>query len=676
MHASASSLSLRRLCTSGWILALLILLPLRCSTATEVFSQPFNGTGTIHRSCFMDPDGSNWDEFAWDSFQLASAEAITEIHWRGGFSPAYNHSGGPVQEFEVALVANNLSLWEPDVVHPPLVRWFSGDNCGQTLVGTFGGTQLYDYHFTLPSPFQAAANTRYWIHITAYQNGVPDWGFAAASGGNGSHFRKQSEYMYQSVPGDFAFSLFTSAAPTALIVADVNPVNGGSVFGDGVYPLNASALLSATPASGFGFDRWTEAGSTVSHSANYMFTVTGDRDLVANFLPAWQVNTVSWPSMGGTTSGAGLYNAGASVTVEATPVPGYEFVQWLQWGSPASSTPVWTFQATAHVELEARFAQLPATATFDFDTGTPACFPSQIMPASQSHSGLTAFLSPWSGSWSIQNSFLGWVPSVFDGNFLYPSSFNCTLLIQFSQPLTDLGLCFMSGEVSSEFDTASLLRMTAYMDSPASPALASVSGRGDWMSGAYPEGRLELASAQPFNTVIVDVPSGQPYPVSNWFFLDNLIAQRWQAPPVMLTVTVIPAGAGTVEGAGVYSAGDTASLLASAAQGFIFSSWKEAGLEMGRQSALDLLMDGDRQLQAVFAPVLGISRDPLADPGLLDLGWAWPAEGFVLQQRSDSPPFAWSDVLLPVEVVNGRNRVQVPEELGVHVYRLAYVQAP
>ncbi|MCA9786745.1 MAG: hypothetical protein KC488_09345, partial [Candidatus Cloacimonetes bacterium] len=339
MHASASSLSLRRLCTSGWILALLILLPLRGSLATEVFSQPFNGTGTIHRSCFMDPDGSNWDEFAWDSFQLASAEAITEIHWRGGFSPAYNHSGGPVQEFEVALVANNLSLWEPDVVHPPLVRWFSGDNCGQTLVGTFGGTQLYDYHFTLPSPFQAAANTRYWIHITAYQNGVPDWGFAAASGGNGSHFRKQSEYMYQSVPGDFAFSLFTSAAPTALIVADVNPVNGGSVFGDGVYPLNASALLSATPASGFGFDRWTEAGSTVSHSANYTFTVTGDRDLVANFLPAWQVNTVSWPSMGGTTSGAGLYNAGASVTVEATPVPGYEFVQWLQWGSPASSTP-------------------------------------------------------------------------------------------------------------------------------------------------------------------------------------------------------------------------------------------------------------------------------------------------------------------------------------------------
>ena len=33
----------------------------------------------------------------------------------------------------------------------------------------------YAYQFALPDPFQAAAGTKYWLQIQAFQSGPPDW---------------------------------------------------------------------------------------------------------------------------------------------------------------------------------------------------------------------------------------------------------------------------------------------------------------------------------------------------------------------------------------------------------------------------------------------------------------------------------------------------------------------
>jgi hypothetical protein len=72
--------------------------------------------------------------------------------------------------------------------------------------------------------------------------------------------------------------------PAFEISAGVNPPSSGTVDGTGIYDLNATVELMASPAANFDFVNWTEDGNEVSVSADYSFTVTGNRNLTANFV--------------------------------------------------------------------------------------------------------------------------------------------------------------------------------------------------------------------------------------------------------------------------------------------------------------------------------------------------------------------------------------------------------
>lgn len=60
---------------------------------------------------------------------------------------------------------------------------------------------------------------------------------------------------------------------------------GGSVSGGGVFQIGSQVTVSATPASGYVFDRWIYNGTntTASTSAQYSFTLNEQTDLVAVF---------------------------------------------------------------------------------------------------------------------------------------------------------------------------------------------------------------------------------------------------------------------------------------------------------------------------------------------------------------------------------------------------------
>lgn len=75
------------------------------------------------------------------------------------------------------------------------------------------------------------------------------------------------------------------------------------------------------------------------------------------------IATSSSPSTGGSTSGANTYTNGASVTVSATPNAGFAFVNWTESGSSVSSSPSYTFTATANRALVANFVQTFVIAT-------------------------------------------------------------------------------------------------------------------------------------------------------------------------------------------------------------------------------------------------------------------------------------------------------------------------
>ena len=75
----------------------------------------------------------------------------------------------------------------------------------------------------------------------------------------------------------------TSQTPTYTIGVSANPLSSGTVTGSGTYEQGQSCTVCATAATGHIFQKWTESGIQVSTNANYTFTVTDNRSLVAHF---------------------------------------------------------------------------------------------------------------------------------------------------------------------------------------------------------------------------------------------------------------------------------------------------------------------------------------------------------------------------------------------------------
>ena len=158
--------------------------------------------------------------------------------------------------------------------------------------------------------------------IWTTQNGVVGRLFTAANGNSlflpAAGYRNNSSLTENGVAGDYlSSSLYTNIPNRAwefnfgennygissyghrqvglsaravrdlpMVTVSVNPPEGGTVSGGGTYEEGATCTLTATANAGYIFTNWTENGEVVSTEATYSFTVTGDRDLVANFVRA------------------------------------------------------------------------------------------------------------------------------------------------------------------------------------------------------------------------------------------------------------------------------------------------------------------------------------------------------------------------------------------------------
>ncbi len=107
--------------------------------------------------------------------------------------------------------------------------------------------------------------------------------------------------------------------PNYTITVSASPSNGGTVSGAGIYQDGSTCTLTATANTGYTFNNWTENSTVVSTNANYTFTVTGNRNLVANFTPitfhfitagTWN-NASNW-------SGGALPGANDEIFIDAT----------------------------------------------------------------------------------------------------------------------------------------------------------------------------------------------------------------------------------------------------------------------------------------------------------------------------------------------------------------------
>ena len=110
------------------------------------------------------------------------------------------------------------------------------------------------------------------------------------------------------------------------------------------WPYGSELTVTATPNEGWDFLNWTENGEVVSTNPIYTFTVTGPRNLIANFrrlnfIIQIQIN----PEGAGQVEGAGTYPQDAEVMLHAIPHQGYNFENFteINTGDVIKNNPFW-----------------------------------------------------------------------------------------------------------------------------------------------------------------------------------------------------------------------------------------------------------------------------------------------------------------------------------------------
>ena len=101
------------------------------------------------------------------------------------------------------------------------------------------------------------------------------------------HWAKNGKIMSEDATYTFTVKSNVSlvavfAAPSTVSVT-INPANSGTVTGAGEYTYGSTCTLTATPAEGYAFNKWTIGGVSVSTNEEYSITVTEDVTVVANF---------------------------------------------------------------------------------------------------------------------------------------------------------------------------------------------------------------------------------------------------------------------------------------------------------------------------------------------------------------------------------------------------------
>ena len=157
------------------------------------------------------------------------------------------------------------------------------------------------------------------------------------------------------------------------ISALASPNEGGTVTGAGQYKDGTVVTLTATANSGYSFVNWTENGAEVSADATYSFTASANRTLMANFelIPAtkYTIGVSASPTEGGTVTGAGEYESGATITLTAMANSGYHFVNWTENGAEVSADTAYTFTADRDRTLIANFQDDTAVISYPLWVG-------------------------------------------------------------------------------------------------------------------------------------------------------------------------------------------------------------------------------------------------------------------------------------------------------------------
>ena len=239
------------------------------------------------------------------------------------------------------------------------VKWSDGDtNMARSITVTSDTTLIAEFVANVYKVKLSATNG------TVIGAGDYTYGSIAnivATPAEGYHFVRWSDGDTASTRMLVITSDITLTAEFAINVYTITlSGQNGTVVGAGKYQHGDVATITAMPAEGYHFVRWSD-GDTASMR---IFVVTSDIALTAEF--AINVYTITLSGQNGTVVGAGKYQHGDVATITAMPAEGYHFVRWSD-GDTASMR---IFVVTSDITLTAEFAANVYSVTLSAEHGT------------------------------------------------------------------------------------------------------------------------------------------------------------------------------------------------------------------------------------------------------------------------------------------------------------------
>ena len=370
------------------------------------------------------------------------------------------------------------------------------------------------------------------------------------------------------------------------ITVSADPAEGGSVEGAGTYEYGQSCTVRATEATGYHFVNWTENGGQVSANEVYTFTVTGDRDLVANFSSEDYIIQVRIdPEEGGTVEGAGGYNYNDECTLKATANAGYDFVNWTKEdGTQVSTETTYRFIVEESATYVAHFQAKVYTITVSaepIEGGT-------VSGGGDYHYGDECTLTATANE---GYEFVNWTENgVVSAQASYPFTVtgDRTLVANFARETYTISVSAGSGGSAYVGDTPGTLQGTFTYGQPCT--VHAVANSGYEFANWTDEGGIVVSSQADYS---FDVYGSQ-----------NLTANFRQ---LQYTITVSAGSGGsayvgdtpgTLQGTFTYN--QSCTVHARANNNYIFSGWKENGAVVSSQVDYTFQVTGNRTLEANF----------------------------------------------------------------------------
>ncbi len=429
---------------------------------------------------------------------------------------------------------------------------------------------------------------------------------------------------------------FTQQAPQNYTISvSANPSEGGTVTGGGTYQQSQSCTVRATANSGYTFSKWTENGNQVSTSANYTFTVTGNRTLVAHFIAnpqSYTITVTANPTNGGTVNGGGTYQQGQSCTVIAVPNRASSFSESWDYGLNG-----WTnidADGDGHVWYHGseagnhNYAPIPSHSGEGHLMGESWC------------NALVQALCP--------DDYLV-SPQRYDiGNSSALSFWACAQDV--SYPAEHFGVAISMGSNTNSSDFTTIQEWTLTAKSIGSKTigrdgrftregtwyqyscnLSAYSGQQVWIAIRHFNccdmavmclDDIELSSSSGFSFVnwtengnVVSTNASYTFTVNS---NRNLVANFTQQAPQSyhINVSANPSNGGSVSGGGTYQQGQSCTVHAAANNGYTFVNWTENGTQVSTNANYTFTVNSNRNLVANFqqqAPqtyTISVSADP------------------------------------------------------------------